>query len=554
MDFRPQCVRAVPVAHHGWCLDLSSRGTFVFVVATHLLLAASILSVSQALCDPVMNGLDFRVDARVRIYAQRVSSAGAVDPNWSPDPSRLSAGAGHEYAFASIPNGSNATVVAWVEATRSGSGVRATRLEVDGTISSGWPVGGVSLSGAAGYRYGVKATSDGAGGALFTWQDLRSARPRVFAQRVTSSGAIASGWPQDGLAIGGSSADQEVPAIVSDSSGGAFVAWQERQGAIFQVRVLRITSAGAVSSGWPSTGIVPCPSSNQQIAPVVTSDEVGGLLIVWESVVQGESKLIAARVTAAGTLSSGWPSSGLALATATGQQRRAVLASDGHAGGLVGWWDTRAGGGDIYAQAFTSGGAIAAGWPAAGAAACTQGSEQLAPALLGSGSDLFLAWEDFRGGSTDVYAQRMTAGAPASGWPANGVALTTDGGEQYAPRLMNDGSGGAIATWFDTRSISGSPVSVPGPSREPQIFALFGPWPSPAVRGLRVAFALPDGAPAKLELLDIAGRRIASREVGSLGAGRHLVGFERTHIPAGIYVIRLTRGGRSLTTTASVLR
>src|SRR5262245_30073529 len=553
MNAAPHCERPVVPVAQGRCLDSPSRGTFVFLVAISLT-GASSLAVTEVLGDAVVNCPDFRVDARVRVYAQRVDPTGVVSPSWSPDYSRLSAGAGHEYAFASVPDGSNPTVIAWVEASRAGTGVRATRIELDGTTSAGWPADGVALTKAGGYRYGVKATSDGAGGALFVWQDLRSARPRIFAQRVTSAAAIAGGWPQDGLTIGGSSADQEAPVVVSDSSGGAFIAWQELQGATFQVRVQRITGAGGIASGWPSSGIVPCASSSQQIAPVITSDEVGGLLVVWENVVNGESKLMAVRVTPSGALSNGWPSSGLALAAASGQQRRAVLAADGHSGGIVGWWDTRAGNGDIYAQQFTSAGAIALGWPAAGAAVCTDASEQVAPAILGAGSDAFLAWEDFRGGSTDVYAQRMSAGAPASGWPANGVALTTDGGEQYAPRLMSDGGAGAIATWLDTRSISGQPVSVPGPAGEPRIFALFGPWPSPAIGTLRIAFALPDGAPAKLELIDVAGRRMASREVGSLGAGRHVVSFEQVHLPSGVYLIRLTRAGRSLTTMATVLR
>jgi glycerophosphoryl diester phosphodiesterase len=53
-----------------------------------------------------------------------------------------------------------------------------------------------------------------------------------------------------------------------------------------------------------------------------------------------------------------------------------------------------------------------------------------------------------------------------------------------------------------------------------------------------VRFALPDGAPARLELLDIAGRRVASSEVGSLGPGRHEFPLGRA-LPSGIYLVRL---------------
>jgi hypothetical protein len=288
----------------------------------------------------------------------------------------------------------------------------------------------------------------------------------------------------------------------------------------------------------------------------MTSDNAGGALVVWEESVAGEHKLRAARVTAQGALEAGWPSAGLTLATAAGQQRLPAMVLDAAGGAVVAWYDTRSGSGDIYAQRFTAAGAIAAGWPAAGLAVCTQASEQYAPAILGDGaSGGFIAWEDFRGGTTDIYAQRVTgAGAISAGWPANGVALTTASGEQYAPRLMGDGSGGAIVTWFDTRSI-GSVVAVADGRREPLEFALYGSRPNPAIGSLRVAFALPDAEPAKVELLDVMGRRLLSRDVGSLGPGRHVVDLQgRTTLKSGIYLVRLTHAGRSLTTTVSVLR
>jgi hypothetical protein len=87
------------------------------------------------------------------------------------------------------------------------------------------------------------------------------------------------------------------------------------------------------------------------------------------------------------------------------------------------------------------------------------------------------------------------------------------------------------------------------------VFALDGARPNPAGRDLNVAFALPDGSAATLELLDLAGRRLRSVEVGSLGAGRHLVSLGGTReLPGGVYLIRLTRDGRSFVSKAAVVR
>ena len=67
-------------------------------------------------------------------------------------------------------------------------------------------------------------------------------------------------------------------------------------------------------------------------------------------------------------------------------------------------------------------------------------------------------------------------------------------------------------------------------------------------------FTLSGGGAATLELLDVAGRRIASRDVGSLGAGAHAVtlGAGRRLAP-GVYLIRLAQRGRSATMRAAIL-
>ena len=82
-------------------------------------------------------------------------------------------------------------------------------------------------------------------------------------------------------------------------------------------------------------------------------------------------------------------------------------------------------------------------------------------------------------------------------------------------------------------------------------FALEGvaPNPSPAA-GLTLRFTLPDAAPARLELVNIAGRSVWSREVS--GAGAHVV-RPSAEFAAGIYFVRLTRGAQALVRRAVVL-
>ncbi len=85
--------------------------------------------------------------------------------------------------------------------------------------------------------------------------------------------------------------------------------------------------------------------------------------------------------------------------------------------------------------------------------------------------------------------------------------------------------------------------------------AIAAPAPNPATDRLAVAFTLSSGAPARLEVVDVAGRRVALRDVGSLGVGQHAVTFtEAARWRPGIYLVRLTQGPRSLLTRACIIR
>ena len=85
--------------------------------------------------------------------------------------------------------------------------------------------------------------------------------------------------------------------------------------------------------------------------------------------------------------------------------------------------------------------------------------------------------------------------------------------------------------------------------------ALEGFRPNPAVGLPTIAFTLPGAAKGRLELIDVGGRRIASRALDGLGAGSHVVRLDDAGpLPPGIYLVRLTHGTRVLTTRAVVLR
>ncbi len=86
--------------------------------------------------------------------------------------------------------------------------------------------------------------------------------------------------------------------------------------------------------------------------------------------------------------------------------------------------------------------------------------------------------------------------------------------------------------------------------------ALLGAWPNPARNDLTVSLALPEGNQrGTLELLDLAGRRVALRDLSGLAAGRHqLPLLERRAVRPGVYLVRLLRGGEVRSMKVAVLR
>jgi len=92
-------------------------------------------------------------------------------------------------------------------------------------------------------------------------------------------------------------------------------------------------------------------------------------------------------------------------------------------------------------------------------------------------------------------------------------------------------------------------TAVPSSAGSGPRFELRPVAPNPTRGALRVGFVLPQRAPVRLELLDIAGRRITRRELGELDAGAHDFPLRMPDgSAAGIYFVRLEQAGRRATT------
>jgi hypothetical protein len=296
-------------------------------------------------------------------------------------------------------------------------------------------------------------TSNGSGGAIITWQDLRSnSYYDIYAQLINSGGVIV--WTSNGVAISTADDEQQYPAIISDGTGGAIITWQDRRnGTDWNIYAQRINSEGAVQ--WTANGVAICTAVEEQVNPKIVSDGTGGAIIVWADLRSGAAHDIYAQlINSAGLVQ--WTENGVAICTATSTQGYPSIISDFNNGAIISWHDFRGTSYDIYAQRINSSGS--AQWTANGVIVSSAANDQLYPTMVSDNfNGAIITWKDNRNGNNDIYTQRInSSGAPQ--WTANGVAICTAADEQINPKIVSDGSDGAIITWTDNRSGSNNDI------------------------------------------------------------------------------------------------
>jgi hypothetical protein len=517
-------------------------------------------SVSDAAGGAIVTWVDYR-NGSGDIYAQRISANGA--PLWTTDGVALCTAAGDQLSPAIVSDNAGGAIITWQD-FRSGTGfdIYARKISAAGTVQ--WTADGVALCTAAGNQWNPTIVKDGGGGAIVAWQDQRSgANDDIYAQRILTGGTV--NWTANGVALCTATGEQSVPAIAADGVGGAIVTWDDYRNSDYDIYAQKIAAAGTVQ--WTANGVALCSATGGQYSPTIVADGTGGAIVTWFDQRSGNYDIYAQRILSGGAVN--WTANGVALCTDTGEQYYPTLVATDAGGAIVTWFDSRSGNYDIYAQKISSAGA--AQWTANGVALCSATGTQWYPSIVADGAGgAIVAWTDSRNATYDIYAQRISTGGTVQ-WAANGVALCSAAGWQELGAIVTDGGAGAIATWVDGRSsdfdiyaqrvlasgaLGGGSVDVSDEPAPELAFALEPVRPNPSRGGaLNARFTLASAAAASLELLDIAGRRIATREVGSLGAGRHTLDLgQGQHLAPGLYLVSLRQGTNTRVARVAVLR
>lgn len=356
-----------------------------------------------------------------------------------------------------ISGGSGGAIITWDD-YRDGfdTGIYAQKLDSDGNAL--WTENGVAVRQLAGSQAtNQQITTDGAGGAIITWEDVRSGHYNIYAQRVGSGGSTL--WATNGVVICNvAGSDAQLPHITTDDAGGAIITWEDgRSFANWEIYAQRVDSGGNVL--WKANGVAVCDVSLSEAGePQITADGSGGAIITWEDGRNGVNDIFANRVDASG--STQWPTQGstrgVAVRELTGSDAGLPqITTDGAGGAIITWNDERNGAANIYANRVDANGNTQ--WPTKGSttgiAICQEAVEQLQsyPMTTDGAGGAIITWQDKRSGDSNIYAQRVDSGGNTK-WTTNGVAIRQlQGSDANLPQITTGGAGGAVVTWVDER-------------------------------------------------------------------------------------------------------
>jgi len=350
-------------------------------------------------------------------------------------------------------------------------------------------------------------------GFIAVWGDPRNAiitETDLYAQKVNSSGTVL--WQSNGIPVCTKRFSQQYQKVMSDNSGGAYVAWTDRRDSISNdIYVQRLRANGTFAM--VDTGVALSHDNFEQYRPELASDMKGGVIVGWFDYRNGPDfpfniDIYGQRVDSTGNIK--WTPNGLNVCDAQYSQINTAIMSDGNYGAVYTWDDRRAGTSiyDIYAQRVDSAGTLLWGVDDAPISIATgnQYKPQIAPAQNG----FVICCEDTRNGinNYDVFCQKA---------------------------MMN---GSTILLVENTQGIA------------PNSFELYQNYPNPFNPSTTIKFTVPElsfthnvsGKPIQLKVYDILGKEVATLVNMKLNPGTYTYSFNARNLSSGIYFYKLEAG------------
>jgi hypothetical protein len=374
------------------------------------------------------------------IYVQRISNNAST--LWANGGASVCVRAGHQHGPKITNVGNGSAIICWRDSRNGNNDIYAQYVNSGGVMQ--WTENGIAICTSNNDQDNFQIIADNSGGAIIVWEDKRNGNEDIYAQKVDAAGVVQ--WTANGVVICNASNNQQEPKLCSDGAGGAIITWQDKRSGTEDIYAQRINSAGIVQ--WTANGVVVCNSSNAQVGPSLISDSAGGAIITWEDKRSGNFDIYAQKINSSGTVL--WTANGVIICNAPNVQELPKITTDGANGAIIVWEDSRSGAEDIYAQKINAAGLIQ--WSSNGVVICDATNMQKSPEIAAAKyGGALITWEDKRSGNEDIYCALLYSDG-STDLPANGQAVSAVSNSQKKPQIFLVGENNWIIIWEDNRN------------------------------------------------------------------------------------------------------
>lgn len=227
--------------------------------------------------------------------------------------------------------------------------------------------------------------------------------------------------------------------------------------------IVLISAILIADNQWDDEGVPIRKGVNIEWTRAAQSTTDGAVVYVWSDTRIGDRDLWAQKVDQNGNVLWGVSSEnphypnmieGLLVNGEINRQEDPVIIGNDDGSVIIAWVDFRnEDAGDVYAQKLDTNGDFV--WATEGVPICLAGDIQISLNIVNDANGgAYIIWQDSRNpGGADIYGTHvLTDGTIAAGWDANGNPIASEAGNQNQHTFWEDGQGGAIVVWHDTRN------------------------------------------------------------------------------------------------------
>ncbi|MFH0765157.1 MAG: T9SS type A sorting domain-containing protein [Calditrichota bacterium] len=472
-----------------------------------------------------------------------------------------------------VEDGAGGTILVWEDHRRTLAryAIFAQKISPNGEML--WGDYGVRVAEFPYDQNDSRICIDGAGGVIVAWKAYTNDRVYdVYMQRLNSDGQRM--WGQNGIQVSHQAVDEWVQAITQDGAGGAVVVWLAADDATDDdLWATRVNAQGQILWG-DGDGIVICNEFLKQRDAAVIHHQ-SGFIVVWvdgrdDEEGQSQNDIYGQFINYQGNIR--WQRNGYIICGFEFHQENPVLASDNLGNVWVVWEDYRYTGTerarDLYMQKLDPtpnerGRPDSLFFTMDGVPLCQAPKDQEVPFILHDDQNgMWFIWEDERDNLwSNIYAQHLqSSGDPYPGWERDGNIVCGAYHHQNVPQIANlipRGGDGVVTVWEDKRATGKEELSgvliqrlwdgtlgvpVEGSSTPPTGYALESVYPNPFNSQALVSLMIPRDGLVNLSLFNVNGRMVLDYGDIHWFAGRHLIVLNGDGLANGSYFLRLKAG------------